>query len=39
MCKSNKNEGSLIVSGLLFLLEKKKNLKIKGYHRGNLYVS
>nr|DAI05045.1 MAG TPA: hypothetical protein [Caudoviricetes sp.] len=39
MCKSNKNERSLIVSGLLFLFEKKKNLKIKDYHANNLYVS
>nr|DAS45136.1 MAG TPA: hypothetical protein [Caudoviricetes sp.] len=37
MCKSNKNKRSLIVSGLLFLFEKKK-IKIKGYHPGNLYV-
>nr|DAD86718.1 MAG TPA: hypothetical protein [Myoviridae sp. ct3wi9] len=38
MCKSNKNKRSLIVSGLLFLFEKKKDTKIKGHHPGNLYV-
>lgn len=39
MCKSNKNKRSLVVSGLLFLFEKKKNLKIKDYRADNYYVS
>lgn len=38
MCKSNKNKRSLIVSGLLFLFEKKEDKK-KGYHANNYYVS
>nr|DAY34375.1 MAG TPA: hypothetical protein [Caudoviricetes sp.] len=38
MCKSNKNKRSLIVSGLLFLFEKKNKNK-KGYHANNYYVS